>query len=388
MARTSRKEPASAERKTKTVRKLKQPKPVSKQASYSVSLGAEQTCILSVLSGQPLSELPKTSDISADDLFFVGRVDSSGHHDFYMTYADLSSRVFADIRDRLGLSSMAFRDEWEYARINHSHDYSKVRCYARVQSSDICNDRTVDPRSLPEWIASVSVWMPFDGEYKPEVTDIYMPHVEQPVYVEPPVGETRFLARNSYPAAVTVGGVDMVYDSELSGYWAYPDGSTVACASNEFVSACKVYGVNGKTGYETSFRLPALSGFMKLNPAADTAVPMRIVPFQNGLPSHTHQVDNNSIKADDIRLEFNLKVDTNTEGVGAGESISQNSLHSGSGAPCSGCKLDSTMLTAELGNVNLTQNPYITDQSALSLDIETRPMHVKLPVLVYIGRKQ
>ena len=87
------------------------------------------------------------------------------------------------------------------------------------------------------------------------------------------------MALSAYPSFESIGGANMVYDSELSGYWAYPDGSVVSCAPDEFTQACKAYGINGRSGSETSFMLPSISGFVKANPAFDTAVPMRKVSF-------------------------------------------------------------------------------------------------------------
>lgn len=44
-----------------------------------------------------------------------------------------------DISAILGLCSMAFRDNWEYSKTNHKHDYNRVVCVPAYQISDFQN---------------------------------------------------------------------------------------------------------------------------------------------------------------------------------------------------------------------------------------------------------
>ena len=54
-----------------------------------------------------------------------------------MSYAALSARVLDDVESRLGLSSMAYKDVWEYALKSHEHEYSKVECYPQYTAEDL-----------------------------------------------------------------------------------------------------------------------------------------------------------------------------------------------------------------------------------------------------------
>lgn len=63
----------------------------------------------------------------------------------------------------------------------------------------------------------------------------------------------------------------LVYDSQNNGWWAYPLGQTITCNASEYVDACKLYGDNGKTGFDTSFTMPTLSNFIKLNPRTNAS---------------------------------------------------------------------------------------------------------------------
>ena len=84
-----------------------------------------------------MSKMPGISCISADDDYIVERITDGLHENFKLSYSSLSTRVLDDISTRLGLSSMAYKDVWEYSLRSHEHEYSSVECYPQYTSSDI-----------------------------------------------------------------------------------------------------------------------------------------------------------------------------------------------------------------------------------------------------------
>lgn len=187
------------------------------------------------------------------------------------------------------------------------------------------------------------------------------------------------------PKLQTVNGQQMFYDSTFGGYWVKPAGQTITCAAGEFVEACKIYGCNGKTGADTSFTIPSISGFVRMNPGTNTSNPMQYVPWQNGLSAHTHEIDPRSLTGTDNRLNARIHVETCHDGVGCGDS-SGNLIHSGDGAP-SNYYLNEAKFTADPSKTKITQGAFYTNESDSGLNIESFPSHKKIPFIVYIGAK-
>ena len=119
--------------------------------------------VLDALS-QPISQLSSLKQLCSDTLFITERKTQAEHDNYKLTYSDLSTQLYNDVAAALGLSSMAFRDVWEYALRSHEHDYSKVDCYPLYTSSNITSQYTPEetvpasPHDLPEWLGTVAIW--------------------------------------------------------------------------------------------------------------------------------------------------------------------------------------------------------------------------------------
>ena len=66
-------------------------------------------------------------------------IDGVDHYSMCLTYDQLSTQLLNDISARFGFNTMAYKEKWQYARANHSHDYSMVKCVPHVSYDDVVN---------------------------------------------------------------------------------------------------------------------------------------------------------------------------------------------------------------------------------------------------------
>ena len=360
--------------------------------------------VLDLLS-QPVSKMPGISCISADDDYIVERITDGLHENFKLSYSSLSTRVLDDISTRLGLSSMAYKDVWEYSLRSHEHEYSFVECYPQYTSSDITSQYESDekvptsPHDLPEWIGTIAIcqtssvcigtdWRGrsiLEDQYVEISTDIFMPHIVFPKYTTPDIGEVRFIASNVLESNKTLSTDAskhyLIYDSENNGWWAYPRGQTVPCAPNEFVDACKVYGNNGRYGNDISFTLPSLTNFIKLNPCIQNLNANQFVNFQVGLPVHNHEIEQ-SLK-DTSKTTVVLTALFHARGNPGYDGKNQ-AMHNYAGWS-SKSVYPSNAMTIMDTTFNLSAGQTITQQTGEVT--EAWPTYNRMPILVYIGEK-
>jgi len=263
-----------------------------------------------------------------DPIFLEARVALKYLYDegWKLSYAGLSARLLNDISARFGFRSMAYREEWQYDLKNHAHSYSTIRAfpqltYAQVSAMYTDKSKCAGPHEISEYLGTVETYRQnLDDTYTPVSVDLYMPHIEFPLYPDPDIGEVRFLARN--PSTASTGNPrltsvysanDMLYDEENRGYWVYPNGQTVNCPAGEFQAACRVYG-STRQATDTSFSIPLIRDFVKPFPASDPSQALKHIGWQNGLISHSdHKIDNSTIQQSENRLfvETTTKIQTN-----------------------------------------------------------------------------
>ena len=364
--------------------------------------------VLDLLS-QPVSQLSSIEEISATDIYIVERNHGSEHFNKKLTYSSLSSRVLHDISARLNFNTMAYKEAWEYSLKSHEHDYSLVDVFPQYMSSEVIDQYRRDwqytaaqvqsyasnPHSMKEWIGTVAIWQTssicigndsrgraiWQDRYVEISTDIYMPHVIFPRYAQPDIGEVRFLARNSCSASNANG---LVYDAEHTGYWAYPRGQTIACSTNQFQDACKMYGNQSKNGQDTSFTIPCLSNFIKFNPCTQAANAMQKFDYQVGIAQHTHPIDNtfgSDIGSQRIILTSEFLCKPN-----AGYKDGKHAIHSNGNASLTNNYVYPALSIDTNCTYNLKAAASITRDAGTNNE-EAYPTYNDLPVLIYIGRE-
>lgn len=64
----------------------------------------------------------------------LGYINSNGK----IRYDQLSSRIFEDLSNAFNFNTMAFKDTWEYSKVNHQHkDYSDTRCFSKYTADEV-----------------------------------------------------------------------------------------------------------------------------------------------------------------------------------------------------------------------------------------------------------
>ena len=358
---------------------------------------------------QPVSHLSSIDQICATDAYIIERNHGSGasleHFNKKLTYSSLSARVLNDISARLNFNTMAYKDAWEYELKSHKHEYSLVDVFPQYTSSDVIDQYSRDwrytaeqvrtfstnPHTLSEYIGTVAIWQTssvytgrdsrnravYEDRYVEVSSDIYMPHIIFPKYAQPDIGELRFLARNSCPAC---NSNYLVYDSQHEGYWAYPRGQTIACAADEFQDACRVYGNNGKTGRETSFNIPCLSNFLRLNPGTQLLNAMSFHLHQTALPLHKHAINFNIEEEQYItaKMSINAKKSYDNDNI-------TNISHVNDKTSKGFCTKDAL----NMNDATVTSKMQIAAAQTTTDgdDVEAYPAYNDIPILIYIGRK-
>lgn len=309
------------------------------------------------------------------------------HSNFKVSYDALSSRLLDDISAALGFNTMAYRDAWQHARITHTHpdDYSHLKCKAMYTKEQVVAMGAEDKEDFTEmsnWLGTVVIWQQIGKKYLPISTDIFMPNFIFEEFPEPNIGEIRFIGWKSFPTGSsslykeeTIGGTEMIYDSENLGYWVYPHGQRINCGSSEFKAACRAY-----AGSETAtqFTVPDLRNFIRLNPRTELQDPLKKVHWKNGaLVQHKHDIPENAFSSASIaQFTGEIKFPLAFYGNGAGH------FH-GSQSDADGGHMSLQ------GQVDLADGYEADDQTTTTtgVNVETRPFHNQIPLLLYIGRR-
>lgn len=380
------------------------------------------------LSSDPISKLSATSCLLPDDLFIIDKAHAGNqpyHSSEKLSYKNLSSQVYDDVVKRLDLSTMAFRDTWEYSKANHEHEYSKVNVFPIITYDDVIKQYgdeapECQPHELSEWLGTFavdqmsSVQIGVTPMGKPIMTDrrvqvsadIFMPHVKKATYTQPQIGEMRLTGWRHWPQDTrwlkteVFNDVSILYDVSNNGYWAFPNGNRITCTSKQFVEACKVYGNNDKSGSDTSFTLPKVDKFIvPFKPGTQFAgknlSSLLDVPYQVGVPQHQHDVDVDQVNerfssTDGILIKVPATFCMTTQG--GQESYIGKYIHSGGDSnkiadkknlPCAQC----TYIAAEVNSWNIAAQECEADPVSIQHGTEQHPAYIDIPAIVYIGRK-
>lgn len=305
------------------------------------------------------------------------------HSNFKVSYDALSSRLLDDISAALGFNTMAYRDAWQHARITHTHpdDYSHLRCkavYTKEQVVAMGAEDKEDFTEMSNWLGTVVIWQQVGKKYLPISTDIFMPNFIFEEFPEPNIGEVRFIGWKSFPTGSsspykeeTIGGTEMIYDSENLGYWVYPHGQRINCGASEFKAARRAY-----AGSETAtqFTVPDLRDFIRLNPRTELQDPLKKVKWKNGTPAdHVHEID--STKVQNQELSSLVKFNCGQYGSTTGKEF-----HDGD-------KTKTEYALKMSGSIDLDLSIENQNSSATEVKVESKPAADNIPLILYIGKK-
>lgn len=285
---------------------------------------------------EPISKLGRAADLNPGDEFALFRISSGAASSFKLPYSRLVQQAVSDISARFGLSSMAFRDTWEYARFDHQHGYSDVACYPVYDSA--AADQSIRLMSFD-----------ITDMHEKNHIDVCMPRFDPLPDPEPDIGDVRFLATNSLTAKygdthvnyvhilpdgstqvesrdrfnVNLQITESIENGTFDG-WVFPDGSRYfkAQGSYNFSRAYRVFG-----GSNNEFSIPSLSGFIKANPGTYwSGDALKRMPGQTGIKPHTHSLADYDADVGDITVSAEIKMATAKD---ASRSGNNNTLHVG-----------------------------------------------------------
>lgn len=82
---------------------------------------------LQTLSGTPVSVEPAGDSILSNDLFLIAQpcnlnVSSGNYFSENLSYAQLSAKIFKDIKNRFPFKDMAYVDKDDYSKVGHTHE--------------------------------------------------------------------------------------------------------------------------------------------------------------------------------------------------------------------------------------------------------------------------
>ena len=326
---------------------------------------------MDTLIGKRISELAKADEISADTRFLVTRFDQIAKEiveSYGLKYSALSNQIFNDVKNMLHLSSMAYESKYAYAKITHLHDYDYVDAevfYGPDSDRKYLNHKMIDLGTIEisnyNSVKSLHICVPY-------------------IKFEPPknyrIGELKL---------VYISSDNVDYELEQKGYtptygWVIPDGRTYS--KEDYPEAYEFY----KDGTsDTSFTIPEITGFFRLNPGINTTEPLKKYNYYNSDVRHIHKIHQKAqLGHVDMSAQFDL---TSTQYAGI-----DFAAHSGGGPESDYPSGEGSVTTGQVDIAKDVEGGVVAVTGAQihecgSDNTEAYPTHDTLVAVMYIGFK-
>lgn len=228
------------------------------------------------IQGKRISELQKSEAVNRYSTLFLSRFDSVAEgilSSYGLQYAHLSSQLFEDVKNMLSVGSMAYENKYSYSKITHGHDYGHVDMevyYGPDSKLSGLPNRMVD-------LGTISI----SNYQQVKTLHLCVPYVKFEKPKDYRIGELKI---------VYISSDNVDYELEEKGYtpaygWVIPDGKTYM--REDYPDAYELY----KDGTsQTTFKVPAISGFFRLNPGLNTTDPLKTYSHHNSDVIHKHQI--------------------------------------------------------------------------------------------------
>lgn len=229
------------------------------------------------VTGKRISELEKVSDIKKDSTFLLTRFDQVAREvagSYGLQYDILSTQLFEDVRKMLNVRSMVYENKYSYSKITHLHDYSNV-------DMEVFYGPDSKLSGLPSKMVDLAT-IDISNYNSVKHLHLCVPYVKFEKPKDYRIGELKF---------VYISSDNVDYELETKGYtpaygWVIPDGKTYS--REDYPDAYEVYG-DEKTS-KTTFKVPTISGFFRLNPGLNTTSPMESYSYHNSQVKHKHHI--------------------------------------------------------------------------------------------------
>lgn len=324
---------------------------------------------MDTLIGKRISELAKADEISANTRFLVTRFDQVAKEiveSYGLKYSTLSNQIFNDVKNMLHLSSMAYESKYAYAKITHLHDYDYVD--AEVFYGPDSERKYLDHKMIDLGTIEISNYNSVKSLH------ICVPYIR----FEPPkkyrIGELKL---------VYISSDNVDYELKQKGYtptygWVIPDGRTYS--KEDYPEAYELYKDDTS---DTSFTIPEITGFFRLNPGINTTEPLKKYNYYNSDVKHIHEIHQKAqLGHVDVSAQFNL-----TSTSYAGPDLA---AHSGGGAESDYPGGEGSVTTGQIDIAKDVKGGVVTVTGAKiyecdSDDTEAYPTHDTLVAVMYIG---
>lgn len=87
--------------------------------------------------GQTIGMLDRLQSSRDNDLILISRTnDEDNPKSYSIYYGDLRKQIISDIKNRLGIRTMAYENEWKYALSGHVHEnqYNSLSIHSLVDT--------------------------------------------------------------------------------------------------------------------------------------------------------------------------------------------------------------------------------------------------------------
>jgi hypothetical protein len=290
---------------------------------------------------------------------------------FAIEYHDLCSQTVERVKKGLNLGSMAFEDRNDYSLVDHVHD----DVYDYFNIGDVLSDENQKYWNI--MTVKVSNWTE-DGKMTVKTVDINVPAVDLDDFNVFDVGTLKFVALPKFDESVVRqygDNFNVDIDSEDFDGWVYPNGTVFTVDGNRFQEAFGLYGTEPEETGKRSFKVPDLRNFLRMNPGTEKEDPMKFVRYNNGLAPHSHEILGVTISGRPKTPKINELP------IGNGGSGYYDMCGFGSSSTPTG-KIDFEINGSfEDGQIENAKSM----ESGSSPDVESKPTHVFMPVMVYIG---
>ena len=234
-----------------------------------------------------ISELPECSSFDENDLFILSQRDKYISNQFNNCSIDgdlLTDTIFNELLKIYDFGSAAYIESCAFSPYNHNHDnlYNKISLDFEQYESE--NVLSIGNLFIDGKLISLNVPLP-----KKEIAQSN----------NIPVGTLKFVALNQISS-----NKDIQYKTNTFDGWLYPDGSSFMLSDFSLSSTLnQLYG----NGSYTSFTLPNINNFIKLNNCLDYAFStnqISCIDKNVALKKHSHLVNLDSTARVTVDIAF------------------------------------------------------------------------------------
>ena len=237
-------------------------------------------------SSKKLSEIDVVSSLADNDMLVLER----GTESYNISYSTFKHYFFDEMTKLLNIGSIASCDQSEYAKFAHYHDYTDLWFFPSYGPNAA---KSVEPIESCYMTGKFNITKYYPGYDKKShnTISVYIPNGNDTLdnqltsYSSYSIGDIKLIDTGKMPlstylsvvygAKLTPDNLNVDIHSDKFDGFVVPNGFTFECSQSEFKDACKYFSAN-KQNTATSFTVPVLNSFFKLNPGLRSTNPLTL----------------------------------------------------------------------------------------------------------------